>query len=611
MSIEIIDKIKPKAPIFTFKPAPTIFKTSLDETKYWQEEKRRWIEGQGDLTGMLYYYATQIKLKDRVRGHIFRPTVRDADLIIFNAIEQARKEGLALYFMKARGIGFSSIGMNLPFYFFRTMPNSNCIATSKDKKTLARLFTDKTMVAYEEFDSPYTKPDQIAKNQTANESHLKVGMKYIDDEGKEKYAESIFECRDTQESEKAATNFSGGGAIYGFADEAPLMPRMDTFFNSAIETFKDHSINKIVGTLVMGGTVEATIKPEEIAKIQNIWENHKVKRILPLFLPATYGKHMVNGWSDHKRAEEEILRERDELEKAGDRSKLDAFIKNNPLDISEIFSMAGQASWDEYAIQKINERGQAIPKEPPIALYNITDMGHKAEVSPNQKGNVKILQHPKDNVKYIIGVDGIMTSELTNNNADASDYSICVMKGVDPQDSLQFAPVALYKERPRSIEDANKIGLALLKYYNKYNNAKIIGETNAGGEHLLKMIQNAGLWNTVMYRKDLNKSGWVDTKKAWFYRNQDIKEWQYEAANIYFKKYSEQIKFMEIITDAKKKYEDNKDTLDSFMACLYGWGTGDLLDEKLKKERIIKMMICVGWDSENMKPIYEERIYKK
>ena len=606
MSLSIIDNTKPKAPIFTYEQIPKTFKTTLDEQKFWAEEKRRWHEGYGDLTGALYYYATQIKLKDRVRGNIIRPTVRDADLIIFNAIEEAKRQGKALYFIKARGIGFSSIGMALPFYYFRVNPNSNCVATSKDKSTLATLFTDKTMVAYDEFDSSYTKPDLLAKNQTKTDAFLKVGMKYLDENGREKYAESKLDCRDTQESDKAATNFSGGGAIYGFADEAPLMPRMEMFFNSAIEIFKDHSINKIIGTLVLGGTCEATIKPEEIAKLQNIWQNADAKKILPLFLPATYGKHMINGWSDHKRAEEEILKEREQYAKLDDKSQLQSYIKNNPLTIDEIFELAGSNSWDDYALHNINKRSIEIPKEQnPIGRYNLSDSYTKIDVKPDRNGKVKILEQPKEGVKYMIGVDGIMTSELSSSSKDASNYAGLGMKGIDPQSSLQFAPIFIYTERPKSIEDANTVMLNLLKHYNQYGKAKIIGETNAAGEHLIKMIQNAGLWSCIELRKDLNKRGWVDTKKPWFYRNDDIKDWQYEAANVYFKKYADMVKFEEIINDAKKPYEANKDVLDAFMACLYGFGTGDLLGQKVVVKAKRKVSLIVGW--KEGKPIWEDK----
>jgi len=606
MSFTIIDNTEPPAPIFEYKPFPTIFRTEYEEQKFWAEEKRRYIEGYGELTGALYYYATQVKLKDRVRGTIFRPTVRDVDVIMFNGIEEAKKQGKALYIIKGRGVGLSSCMMSLPFYFFRVFPNSNCVATSKDKKTLATLFTDKTMIAYDNFESPYIKPDLLAKNQTANESFLKVGMRYLNDNGKESYAESKFDCRDTQESDKAATNFSGGGAIYGFADEAPLMPRMELFFNSAIEIFKDHSINKIVGSLILGGTVEATIKPDEIAKLQNIWANAEIKKILPLFIPATYGKHMVNGWSNHAKAEQEIIEEREQYAKLDDKSQLQAFIKNNPLSIDEIFNLAGSSSWDDYALDNINRRGIEIPKEKnAIGRYTLTDVHTHIQLKPTSNGVVKILEQPKEGVRYIIGVDGIMTSELSSTSKDASDYAGLGMKGVDPSSELQFAPIFVYKERPKSIEDANKNILMLLKHYDKYGNAKIIGETNAAGEHLLKMIQNAGLWHTVLYRKDLNKSGVVDTRKPWFYRNDPIKNWQYEAANVYFKKYANMIKFEELITDAKKPYDANKDILDAFMACLYGWGTGDLLGEKPKERKRAYMDIIVGW--KNGLPVFERR----
>jgi hypothetical protein len=216
--------------------------------------------------------------------------------------------------------------MALPFYFARVYPNSNCVATSKDKKTLATLFKEKTMVAYDNLDSPYVRPDVLAKNETANESFLSIGMKYINDDGKEKYATSNLYCRDTQESEKAATNFSGGGAIYGFADEASLMPRLMTFFNSAIEIFKDTD-GKIAGTLVLGGTAEANMGAEHIQKIQNIWQNADAMNIKPLFLPATYGKYMTNGWSDHKKAEEEILKEREK------KAKLKIALIENPPEL--------------------------------------------------------------------------------------------------------------------------------------------------------------------------------------------------------------------------------------------------------------------------------------
>jgi hypothetical protein len=595
--IAIHDKSNPK-PFFTRIPTPTSFKTTVDEKKYWEKQKKYWIDGyNSDINGMLYFYAQEVKLKDRIKGKIFYPTVRDADILIFNELKRSLDERTSPFVVKGRGVGLSSIGMNLPLYFFRVYPNSKCIATSKDKQTLAQLYNDKTMVAYEEMNESI-RPDLIGKNQTSNQSYLKVGMNYVDDDKKTKYGISEFLCRETQESEKSTTNFSGSGAIYGFADEAPLMPRFFNFFSSAIECFTDHSKNRLEGLLLSGGTVEDSIPVESIQRLSDIWNVAKIMNINPIFIPATYGKHMTNGHSDHKKAEEEILKKRDDLDKLEDKSQLNAYIKNNPLTIEDIFSFKGSGMFDDYALQVISkQRKDAVSKS--IPFYHIYKHNNTYEADPTDKGFTKILEHPKPNVEYIVGYDGIMTSELTSSAKNNSKLSVTVMKGIDPQSELQFCPVAAYLERPKTIEFGNENTVRILKYYNKYGKAKIIGEVNAAGEHLIQMVINSGMRNCILYRRDLNKTGWVDTKQPWYYRNDKILNWQIEAANIYFKKYGHMVWFDDILKDAQKLKSENKDSLDSFMACLYGFGTGDLFGKAPKKIPITLPSERLTWQDVN------------
>jgi len=105
----IIDKIKPPSPIFTRVPHPTIFKTTLDEQKYWVGQKKIWIEGYNeDVNGMLYHYCNEIKLKDRVRGTIFYPTARDADVLMSKHAQKSMDDGFASFITKGRGVGLSS-----------------------------------------------------------------------------------------------------------------------------------------------------------------------------------------------------------------------------------------------------------------------------------------------------------------------------------------------------------------------------------------------------------------------------------------------------------------------------------------------------------------------
>ncbi len=586
MSVTVIDKIKDPAPFFTRKEKPSSFKTTLDEQKYWANEKKLWIDGYSeDVNGMLYFYATQVILKDRVTGKHYYPTVRDADVFIFNQLQDCMKIGISPFIIKGRGVGLSSIGMNLPLYFFRTNPNSKCIATSRDKKTLATLFTDKTMIAYDKMDTSI-KFDLLAKNQTANESFVRFGMKFLNDKKQEEYAVSEFVCRDTQESDKAATNFSGFGAIYGFADEAPLMPRFSKFFNSARECFIDHSQNKMVGLLLNGGTVEDTIKTEDIQRIQDVWNAGSILNISPIFIPATYGKHMTNGHSDHKRAEEEILKRREELNKLDDKSDLNAYIKNNPLEINDIFNFASNSRWEDYTRECINIQANHLRDSPPaIGRYSLIEKDGDVMCEPNSKSNVQILEHPKDGVRYVLSVDATSSTEgTTKAKGGASKFAITVMKGVDPQAKIQFAPVAVFKERPQSFDSVFETGLRLLKYYNKFGNAKICGELNATGGVFAELITKRGLHAKHIVRRDLNKKGYVNTSKLWYYRVDATIDWQFLAANTYFKKYYHMVMFIDLIKDCQKKDEDNTDFLDSFLGCLWGFGTGDLLEDRPKEK---------------------------
>lgn len=581
----IIDKIKDPTPFFTRKEKPSFFKTTLDEQKYWANEKKIWEEGYStDVNGMLYFYATQVILKDRVTGKHYYPTVRDADVFIFNELKSSMDNGLSPFIIKGRGVGLSSIGMNLPFYFFRTNPNSKCIATSRDKKTLATLFTDKTMVGYDNLD-PRIKFDLLAKNQTKDESFLRLGMKFLDERNRENYANSEFVCRDTQESDKAATNFSGFGAIYGFADEAPLMPRFSKFFNSARECFIDHSQNRMIGLLLSGGTVEDTIKTQDVQRIQEVWNAGKILNIKPIFIPATYGKFMTNGHSDHKRAEEQILRKREELATLEDTTDLTSYIKNNPLTIQDIFNFAGNSRWEDYTRDCINLQVEKLSENPIlIPRYSLTENNNEVVAEPNTKSNIQILEAPKQDVKYILSIDATQSTEETSKSKKSSNFCMTVMKGIDPQSDLQFCPVAVYNERPKNFDNIFSTAFRLLMFYNKFGNAKLCGELNATGGVFAEMVTKKGYHSLHIVRKDLSKKGHLNTSKLWFYRVDATIDWQFMAANTYLKKYAHLIKFKELLKDMQKKDSDNADFLDSFLGCLWGFGTGDLLGEP-KKEK--------------------------
>jgi hypothetical protein len=83
-------------PFFTRKEPPAFFKTEADRVRYWEKEKKIWLDGYSeDVNGMLYFYATQCILKDRISAKLYYPTVRDADVLIFKHIVHEKKEILS------------------------------------------------------------------------------------------------------------------------------------------------------------------------------------------------------------------------------------------------------------------------------------------------------------------------------------------------------------------------------------------------------------------------------------------------------------------------------------------------------------------------------------
>jgi hypothetical protein len=592
--ITLIDGIKDPAPLMIRQPKPTSFKTSLDEMKYWATEIKRWREGYEGIPGMMYWYVTQVKLKNRITGEVFRPTPRDADLLIFSTLEDCFKKGESPFIIKGRGIGLSSIGMNMCHYFHRVYPGSKSIATSKDKMTLGTLFTDKTMVSFDELD-PAIKPDLLNKNQTKSEAYLKVGFKYLDKEDLEKYAECEFTCRDTQESDKAATNFSGSGAIYGFADEAPLMPRFQKFFDSAREVFTNHSMNRMEGLLFSGGTCEDTIKSEDISRIMNIWYNAQTMHIRPLFIPATFGKHMVNGHSNHKKAEEEILKRREELKSMPD--SLKAYIKNNPLTIDEIFDIGRGGRWeDDVTDILIRQEKIILSSKPPVHPYKLVKVSDNHIVAePAKESPLLILEHPKPGIKYFIGIDGTATSKESSQGKESqnSNFALVVRKGADPNGD-SYRMVAELELRPDKMEQVYIMAANIIRYYNKYDLCKVSAEGNAGNaEHFGQFLSNEGLKKVLDSRKKMDASGKEVTDKVFFYRDVGMLDWQYRQGNIDLRKYGPSILFIRTVRSMMKPLEENADLTDAYLACQVGMGANY---DKIVEKKVVKPRQTVSYE---------------
>ena len=596
----IVDKIKTPAPKWKGdRRVPSVFKRDVDRIAYWEKEKQYWREGYGEghgwINGFHYFILTQGAYKDGSDGDLIRPKYRDCDEWITQEIYDAFwKLTNHVFITKRREIGLTSIaGGGLPAYTMRMFPSSTFGMTSCDKDRLYKAYNDKTDVflrnMHKDIGPVYDRTVGFRENAAKQNLYARLPFLSKDMNGETAYLYADIFAKETTKDDKAANGFSGTRMRAAFIDELALHNRKKVMLNSMQSCFMKGPNQ--AGLLVAGGTVEDSISPEQIAELQGLIENADFFNFKAIFAPAWWGLVMdENGVSDEKKGVEWVMRERERLDKIDDKSYLKAFIKNYPLTIEEIFALGGGKGWDEYTVEKLNYQKDVLAK----ATDNLP-VPHKIYVgkediicTPARESALEILEHPRPDVKYIVCVDGVATSDLTATGKanELSDFAAMVIKGVEPNEAFQFAPVALYCERPKTIEDANMRTVDLLKYYNMYGNAKIIGELNAAGEHLLKMVINEGLRNCLIYRKDINKTGFVDVKKPWFSRADTIKEWQFEAANVYFKKYHDQVRFKRLIIEALKGADKNTDVLDAFMAGLYGFGTGDLLnDRSVKKEK--------------------------
>lgn len=565
MPVTIIDKIKAKAPIYVYEPPP-IFKTKLDEQRYWEQEKQRWVEGYQGMPGTFYYMVTQGWVKDRITGIVSRPEVRQVDLFIHQFIEEQRNKKRMGGIIKPRGVGFSTqIGI-LCNYFMRVYPGSTSIVTSKDQDGIQTIFKEKVMPVYENMPVSI-KPDIINKNDTKQMCYMRVQIPVQRDGGVD-YSESEIYLRETSETPKSPTNLSGKGAIFGAYDEFPLHPRRKDLLNSSIECYRNPKTKELDGFLLWGGTVEAALTSEQLVKFRSMVSDSTIWDCDILFIPFWMQMHLTNGWADQKKAEEWWEREYDKLSKTSDKEALTAFIRNNPRSLDDIFESTEGSRWEDDVSELIkHQRKHVVNTKPDRVKGRFIDYSNQVEFVPDSDGNVVIMEQPKPNVLYYEVVDGVATGTDTGaSEATGSKVAGLIIKGFDP-DGGSYKPVAMYLERPKTVEQSYINLVAMVKYYNRYDSFKgIMAEANAStADHFATFINRVGLGKFIMYRKSLSGSRNGNQNKPFYYVNNEIRDYQMRQANPFLRKHIESIQLIELLDQMLMAKEENTDVLDAWL----------------------------------------------
>lgn len=603
MSITIVDKTKPPSPIYVRKPIPT-FKSEYEKEKYYAQNKKRCLEGYGDIPGTLYDYLQNQSLKHRLvpRGHesVEAPIARWASLMMHKEFDKTRKQRKVQGVIKARNVGLSTEGGALANYFSKYFPGSNSFITSKDQNGIYNLFMDKIYVPYQHIDKNL-RPDELSKNATKQRCFLRLGISHMGLDGGDKYSYSTIECRETSEKPDSPTNFSGQGAAYGYVDEAPLHSRREALFNSFIECFRDYQTKELDGFLLWGGTCEDVMGNEAIAQLKKMIDNKELWDCNILFVPYWWSMFLTNGHPDQKKAEEWWNREFEKVYK--DPVKSRAFLRNNPRTEQDIFDSASGGRWESDVEELIKAQKAAILNaDVSCPRHHVIYLNGAAEAKIDKKGSIFILEHPKPNCIYIEGIDGVMTDTETGGD-EGSDMAGVVIKLYDPTD-IPYVPVAIHSERPQTIAGGYEKLINLARYYNKFGGfQKMWAEANAGtSSHFGLYLMNSGLKHWISMRKDLSGKGWADKDKMFQYRTPDHKDFQYRQANIFLRKYAHAIQMMPLIEQMLSPKTDNADILDAwlqFFTCITNF------DEKKKEKAQPRPKPQLTLTIENGKTIYK------
>lgn len=542
--------------------------TKKEKDLWWGKEGEYWHEGRFGLTGAHYFSLTQATIKDAT-GFRMKPVWRDLDDLIYGAYDQARRTSWDLMVTKRREAGLSlTFGGVIPMWIALTNPGSTSLMTSADKTRLEEMYKDKLRVVYDGLDD-YIRPGVVATRQAG---YLHLGKLDV----KTGRVDGLDSKIITRETVDAPTSLEAFRAMHIFLDEFFLHPKADVVHRSAQASVKKGFVK--VAPIVMGGSAgESSVVGQK--KGAELWKNAEAIRMLTVFLPGWMGISQApeldakgketgnilnfcpNGISDEKAAREWIMKTRDLYDKMDDKSYLDNFIKQYPLDIQEVFSANAKGALPQDVVTKLNEQERILLANPaPIEKADIQrDVDRKFNIIPNKGGKFLILERFNPAHKYIAGMDPIpfISSKLN----DGSENCIAV-KDIDVN-----RYVAYYMERA---VDPDIIVTNSINLQDYYGQAKMLVEANRGGV-IIDQYKNRGRLDLLARRPSALGKTFLATKEdmksyGW-YKNDHTAE----RANAYLIDYLrhnwDNIYFPLIIEEAKNYLVDNTDLLDAIVSC--------------------------------------------
>ena len=204
---------------------------------------------------------------------------------------------------------------------------------------------------------------------------------------------------------------------------------------------------------------------------------------------------------------------------------------------------------------------------PAISKGRVVSFGNNAEFETKSMVNppFTMLEPPRENVEYYAVVDGVASGTKARNSGGSS-VAMHIMAMFNPS-GLSYAPVLTYLEEPKTVELSYINIVAAIRFYNKFGGFKgIAAESNAAtGDHFTTFLEKEGLDRYILNRKDVSGKKHSNVNINFTYVTIDIRNFQIRQANLFLRKYAQNIKMLSLLESLLKGAADNADERDAWL----------------------------------------------
>jgi hypothetical protein len=436
------------------------FENKAEEKQWQHKEIGKCINGDGKMTGRMYFWFHYVFIKNISGGRIV-PEYRVCDHTWFNLEEEVSYTEEGIICAKRRRGGFSWKVASSALWSAMFKRHSTIGMNSKGERDSIELFK-KVKFIYDNL------PSFLRATSTAGNAKMHMDFSYFTkDENNNRVkrgVQSNIVCVPPTD-----TAFEGWMLNWWYCDEGGKIGNLPQMWSYTEDCMMEETVR--LGTPVLFGTA-GDITKEGIGLIE-MWENADAYDLRRFFFGAWMGLYVDEYGNDRK---EDVIRwvlyGRKKRENLSNKAQND-FLQKYPLTVAEAFSLAEGGGVGNQA--KIVAQIDSLVANPPKVAkgyfkFDVNDPD-KVHFIPDSKGFVKIYEHPKpiQNL-YVAGCDPADHDDATN---EASDLSLIIRRKQHGTTPPQM--VLEYTDRPQKLVDFYSQALMALLYYNK---CKVLVERN-------------------------------------------------------------------------------------------------------------------------------------